>query len=110
MDVHVPSAITDTLHRREVDVLTAQEDGSARFDDPRLLTRATALGRVVFTRDEDFLIEGARRQRDAEEFAGIIYAHQLRVTIGQCVQDLELIAKAYEPQEMSGRIEHLPLR
>jgi hypothetical protein len=110
MDVHVPSAITDTLRRREVDVLTAQEDGGARFDDPRLLERATLLGRVVFTRDEDFLIEGARCQRNREQFAGIIYAHQLRVTIGQCVQDLELIAKVYEPQEMTDRIEHLPLR
>ena len=59
---------------------------------------------------KDFLIEGARRQRQAEEFAGIVYAHQLRVTIGQCVQDLELMAKAYESDDMVNRIEHLPLR
>ena len=110
MDVHVPAAITDALRRRQIDVLTAQEDGSIRFDDPQLLSRPTALNRVVFTRDGDFLIEGVDRQRASEEFAEIIYPHQLRVTIGQCVQDLELMAKVYESEDMANRIEHLPLR
>jgi hypothetical protein len=30
----------------------------------------------------------------AQGFSGIIYAHQLRITIGQMVEDLELIARA----------------
>jgi hypothetical protein len=34
----------------------------------------------------------------------------MRTTIGQCVQDLDLIANVYEPSDMSGRVEHLPLR
>ena len=33
----------------------------------------------------------------------------LRITIGRCVQDLELIAKAGEPEEMANRVEYLPL-
>ena len=41
-------------------------------------------------------------------FAGVIYAHQLRITIGRCVKDLELIAKAGEPEEMVNRVEYLP--
>ena len=36
-----------------------------------------------FTQDEDLLAEGVRRQRAGEPLPGIIYAHQLRVTIGQ---------------------------
>jgi hypothetical protein len=31
---------------------------------------------------------------ERKDFAGIIYAHQLRITIGQMVEDLELIARA----------------
>jgi predicted nuclease of predicted toxin-antitoxin system len=110
MDVHAPQAIAQALGERGVDVLTAQEDGSGRLEDPPLLQRATELNRVLFTQDEDFLAEGARRQRIGESFLGIIYAHQLRVTIGQCVRDLELMAKIYEPVDMADRIEHLPLR
>lgn len=40
MDVHVRWAITAGLRRRGLDVLTAQEDGAARFEDPALLDRA----------------------------------------------------------------------
>ena len=49
MDVHVPAGITRALRRRGVDVLTAQEDGTARFLDPDLLDRAADQGRIVFT-------------------------------------------------------------
>ena len=110
MDVHAPVAITEGLRRRGVDVLTAQDDSSDRSEDPVLLDRAMALGRVLFRQDEDFLVEGSRRRRVREPFDGIIYSHQLRVTIGQCVEDWELIAKVYEPSEMANRVEHLPLR
>src|SRR5262245_3891077 len=92
MDQHVPRAITLGLRLRGVDVITALEDGAAEFPDPELLDRATALGRVLFTRDDDLLVEAAIRQRDGLPFAGVVYAHQLHVSIGQCVSDLEVIA------------------
>jgi len=53
MDVHVRWAITAGLRRRGVDVLTVQEDGAARFEDPALLDRATQLGRVLVSQDDD---------------------------------------------------------
>jgi predicted nuclease of predicted toxin-antitoxin system len=110
MDVHVPAAITLGLRRREVDVLTAQTDNAGRIPDDVLLERATALGRVLVTQDEDLLAEAERWQREGKPFAGVAYAHQLRVTIGQCVNDLELMAKVYEPADMADRVEHLPLK
>ena len=109
MGVHVPIAVTDGLRRRSVDALTAQEDGAGTFPDPELLDRATALGRVLFTLDDDFLREAARRQAAGEAFAGVIYAHQLRVTIGRCVHDLELIAKLEEPGGLANQIVRIPL-
>jgi predicted nuclease of predicted toxin-antitoxin system len=110
MDVHVPAAITDGLRQRGVEILTAQEDGAARFDDPELLDRARALGRVLFTRDDDLLREATRRQRNAEPFAGVIYAHQQHVSIGECIADLELIALVEELTDLAGHVEYLPLR
>jgi predicted nuclease of predicted toxin-antitoxin system len=56
MDHHVHAAITDGLRRRGVEVITAQEDGAARFDDERLLERATQLGCILFSQDKDLLI------------------------------------------------------
>ena len=53
MDVHFRWAITAGLRRRGVDVLTVQEDRAARFEDPALLDRATQLGRVLVSQDDD---------------------------------------------------------
>lgn len=109
MDVHVPRAVTTALRLRSIDVVTAQEDGAAQFDDDRLLQRATDLGRILVSQDVDLLREGARRLREGEGFSGLVYAHQLRVTIGQIVEGLELIAAATSKEEWSGKIGYLPI-
>jgi hypothetical protein len=109
MDVHVRRAITEALRLRGVDVLTAQEDGAARLADPALLDRARQRGRVLFSQDEDLLAEATRRQRMGEPFVGVVYAHQLRVNIGRCIQDLELIAKATDAADWQNWVEYLPL-
>lgn len=109
MDVHVRRAVTNGLRLRGVDVLTAQEDGTARWPDDRLLDRAGELGRILFSQDDDLLTEAELRQRESRQFAGVIYAHQLAITIGQCEKDLELIAKAAEHEYLTNRVEFLPL-
>lgn len=110
MDVHVRRAVSIGLRLRGVDVLTAQEDGAGEYDDPRLLDRASELGRVLFTHDDDLLKEAARRQETGEKFAGVIYAHQLNIAVGQCIEDLELITQATESAEWIGRVTYLPLK
>ena len=109
MNVHVPAAVTSALLGRRVDVLTAQWDDTARWAAPALLDRASALGRVLVSQDEDLLAEAARRQRTGGEFAGLIYAHQQAVTVAGFIADLELFARTVEPLEMINRVEFLPL-
>lgn len=109
MDHHVSRAITVGLRMRQVDVLTAYEDGMSEAEDPALLNRAGELRRVLFTHDDDLLVEAARRQREGMSFDGVIFAHQLQVSIGTCVHDLELIAQAGEPEDLVGRVLFLPL-
>jgi hypothetical protein len=92
-----------------VDVLTAQLDGAADLADPELLDRATESRRVLFSQDDDLLAEATRRQRIGEPFGGVIYGHQLRVTIGGAIQDLEWLAKLGEAEEFANRVEYLPL-
>lgn len=110
MDQHVPRAITMGLRLRGVDVITAYEDRAHQLDDPALLDRAKELGRALFTRDDDLLIEAARRQEEIIAFPGVIFAHQLTVSIGACISDLELIAKAAEPGDVREKVIFLPLR
>jgi predicted nuclease of predicted toxin-antitoxin system len=109
MDVHVHRAITDGLRLRGVEVVTAQEDGRRRFPDAELLDRASELGRPLFSQDDDLLAEAHRRQEEGLFFAGVIYAHQLHVTIGDCVRDLELIAKLATSDELTNQVVFLPL-
>ena len=106
-DQHVPAAIGRALRLRGVEVLTAYEDGSDRLEDEPLLLRATALSRILFTQDEDLL---AHRYQKAERFfAGVVYAHQQHVSIGRCINDLEIISKASSAEEMANHVEFLPL-
>jgi hypothetical protein len=109
MDAHIPRVITLGLRMRTVDVLTAQEDGAETLSDPELLDRAARLGRVVFTFDDDLLVEATKRQRAHQRLAGVIYAHPLQISIGQCIRDLELIAKAGEPEDLRDLVQYLPL-
>lgn len=109
MDHHVASASTDGLRRRGIDVLTTQEDGTRKFPDSDLLDRATSLERILFTRDEDLLAEGAYRQRNGILFYGIVYAHQLHVSIGTCIGDLEMICQVGDTVDVMNRVIYLPL-
>ncbi len=109
MDHHVPSAITAGLRLRGIDVLTAYEDASHELEDPALLDRAGSLGRALFTFDGDLLIETARRQSNRIYFAGLIYAHELNITIGTCINDLQLLCEVLELEEIENRVYRLPL-
>jgi predicted nuclease of predicted toxin-antitoxin system len=108
MDHHVNSAITVGLRRRGVDVLICAEDGMDRSDDTQILERATELERVMFTQDDDFLAIADQWLEAGREMTGVIYAHQLAITIGQAVRDLELVAKILEPEEIKNKIVFLP--
>jgi predicted nuclease of predicted toxin-antitoxin system len=109
MDEHVHMAITIGLRFRDVDVLTVQEDNRAGTPDPLLLDHATELGRVIFSQDQDFLVEAQRRQTQGINFSGVIFARQSRVTIGDCIRDLEIIAKVGNLAEFANRVQFLPL-
>jgi hypothetical protein len=109
LDHHVRSAVAKGLRRRGIDVLTALEDGRADVADDVLLARATDLGRVVFTQDDDFLAIADAWRQGGRHFAGVVYAHQLRATVGQIVADLQLILEASTPADLGDSVLFLPL-
>ena len=102
MDEHVPPAVTDGLRRRDIDVLTTQDERMLGQDDESQLRLATSKGRVMFTQDEDFLT----LHHKGIEHAGIAYAPQ-QTSIGEIVRGLLLIHDVLTPEEMCGRLECL---
>jgi len=109
MDAHVPRSVTTALRLRGIDVVTAQQDGADTLGDDKLLMRASFLGRILVSQDDDLLREGTRLQREGIQFAGIICAHQRLVGIGQMVEDLSVIANAATAPVWMGRIAYQPL-
>jgi hypothetical protein len=109
MDVHIPRAITNGLRLRKIDVLTAQEDEASLLSDDRLLERATQLDRVLFSFDDDLLVIAKQNISIGKNFSGLIFAHPLTITIGTCIQDLELISNVLEIEETSNQIIFLPI-
>ena len=53
----------------------------------------------MFSQDQDLLIESKRRQAESINFSGVIFARQSRVSISDCICDLEIIAKLGELEE-----------
>jgi len=109
LDHHVPRAIALGLRLRGVDLVTAAEDAAAELDDSALMDRASELGRVLVTFDDDLLAEADRRHQANRPFSGLVFAHPLRVPIGVCIRNLELVAKSGEPDEVCSSVLFLPL-
>jgi hypothetical protein len=73
---------------------------TAALYDPHPRERSHNTRRVLFSQDADLLIIADRWLQTGCEFAGLVYAHQLAITIGQAVRDLTLLAQALDPEDM----------
>ncbi len=108
-DVHVDHAILAQLRLRQVDVRTAQEDDVDHLADNLLLDHASRFGRPLVTHDIRFQAMAEDWQRQGRPFCGLIFGHLMQVSIGQCVKDLELLAKATDAEDWASTIIRLPL-
>lgn len=107
-DHQVHKGIVDGLRLRAVDVLTAREDGMDEAPDEQVIARATALGRLLFTNDTDFLRIADEMQIRSEPFSGVAFARHGAGDVGRLVEDLELIAKAMSSAEIANQVTYLP--
>ena len=108
MDHHVPSAITAGLRKGAVDVLTAEEDGSARLDDDPLLDRATSLGRVLFSQDHDLLAIAHRRLRTGPAFRWRRVRSPTRYFHWPSRSRFGADCQILDPDDLQNRVEYLP--
>ncbi len=71
---------------------------------------ASSLTRILVTQDEDLLAITAQWQATARVFPGIVFSRQIAASFGELIDDLQRIAEGCTPEEMTGRVIHLPLR
>ena len=98
LDENLSPKIAEQLARHGIDVIR----GQLKVDDLSHLKRATALGRVVCTRDRDFL----RMNTAGEEHAGIIKGLKHH-TVGDWVKYLRFVHSICAPDDMRDNVEHL---
>lgn len=109
MDHHVDVRITAGLRLRGCDVLTSFEDRYDRRSDSELLARATEVGRVVFTFDQDFLGIANDWQAAGRRFVGLVFGRTQGLSVGEAVRDLELILQVVSPAEIENSVIWVPL-
>lgn len=109
MDQQIHSAVTEGLRWRGINVLTAFEDGRSAADDDELLQRATALGRVFVSQDQDLLRITRQWRQAGRVFTGVAFGIQQDLDIGGTIEYL-LIAHVMPPEEMQNRVEYIPSR
>jgi hypothetical protein len=107
-DVHFPEAIVEQSRRRGVDFLAAIDDDMATAEDDEILSHAHDLRRIVVTQDIRFRVMAEDWQRRGRPFSGLLFGHQLRGSVGEYVETLELIAFASDPDEWLGKVEFIP--
>lgn len=100
-DENVTIAIVEGLKRRGVEAWSAIEKGRLGLSDEEQLRYAVEEKATIFTHDDDFLGMAAE---SGIEHCGIIYVHQQRLSMGECIRRLKAIVETASPEEMHNRI------
>lgn len=102
LDEHVDPAIANALRRAGINVTTTIEAGLRTQNDEAHLRFARNEGRVIVTRDQDFL----RLASSALDHSGIVF-YTASQSIREIIEGLILIYEVMLPGEMVGCVEYL---
>lgn len=106
-DESVSLAIVTGLQRRGVDVTCARDSGNLGLKDPHQLEYAINNQRVLFTHDTDFIRLVHEQKKQNKAHWGVIYVHQDKLSIGECIRRLKELADVFEPEDFQNHIEFL---
>jgi uncharacterized protein with PIN domain len=105
LDENVPTEVARQLRLSGIDTLSARDLDLLGGDDPDHLRRATEMGRVLCTHDQDFL----RLAAEGVEHAGIAFSPQDRVSIGGWVRALRSLHARRESEQVMNQVFFLAL-
>jgi hypothetical protein len=109
IDEDVHGDIVDGLRRRKLDLVRAQDVGLRQTPDPIILEWAAQQGRVVVSVDKKTLpVDTWDRVARGLPMPGVAI-QRILVTIGQAINELELLASAASPDDLKDQVIYLPL-
>lgn len=100
-DEHVDNAVAEELRRLGLDAITTAEAGMLGRDDEEQLEFATQQGRVLFTKDIDFVTLAYT----VHGHAGVVYGAGR--SIGEIIAALVFIHSTLSADEMRGNLERI---
>jgi predicted nuclease of predicted toxin-antitoxin system len=100
LDESIPNAVADGLRRRGLDVTTSSDAGLLSDSDEDHLDFGRREGRVVISRDQDFLRLNAR----GLDHAGIVFWTERQRTVGQLIGALATMMVDYGEGDLHGRV------
>jgi predicted nuclease of predicted toxin-antitoxin system len=92
-------AIAEGLKRRGIFSITAKDLGKLGLSDEEQLETAVSNKAVIFTHDADFL-----RIASKMNHFGIIYVNRKKLSIGDCVRKLKVIAETRSQEQMCNKV------
>jgi hypothetical protein len=103
-DENIERSIVEGLRRRKIEVVSARELGYIGKPDEFHIKKASEIKAIILTHDVDFLRIASRPDI---YHGGIIFSHPDKVSIGQCIRGVELVAKILTDKDMENHIEFL---
>ena len=103
LDENCDPRIAAGLCLHGIDVTTTQEARLLQAPDEGQLAYAVANGRVIITRDTDFL----RIAASGQDHPGILFYPAQARSIGEVIRYAQLIWEICEPEEMRNHVEFL---
>jgi predicted nuclease of predicted toxin-antitoxin system len=92
-------AVAEGLKRRGIAAFSAKELGKLGMTDEEQLEIAIRKRAVIFTHDTDFIKIAMNRNH-----CGIVYVHQQKMSTGDCIRKLKVLAETTSPKEMHNKL------
>lgn len=103
----VPTAVAEGLKRRGVDAVSARDAGNLGLTDEEQLVYASENELLLFTHDADFLKIAHHWARTDQRHWGIIYVHQQKMGVGECIRRLKIVSDVFDAESLQNHIEFL---
>lgn len=103
----VPVAIVAGLKRRGVETISARDSGNLGLTDEQQLEYAQINQMPIFTHDADFLRLAYEWTQAGQDHWGIIYVHQEKSGIGECIRRLKELADLFGSDALRNHVEFL---
>lgn len=106
IDENVQIEVMSQLVQHGIEAVSAKSLEKLGDTDTNHLQRATEMGHVLCTHDQDFL----RLSAEGVPHAGIVFAQQNQSTIGGWVRQLRRLHDEFTAEEMVGRVEFVNVK